>query len=70
MGGRSEREGRVEMYHNRRWGSVCDEQWDDNEAKVACRQLGLLEHGRSKLKIFIFIYCLFFLALVKLLVQP
>ena len=44
-GGRHYREGRVEVCRNQQWGRVCDDEWDENDAAVACRQLGLSEEG-------------------------
>lgn len=49
-------EGRVELCRNGVWGTICDNNWDEYEAAVVCRQLGYQETGEALLTVAFFVY--------------
>ena len=40
--GLSQYEGRVEMYWDSEWKTICNDEWDEMDAVVVCRQLKYL----------------------------
>ena len=43
--GPTKRQGRVEICRNNQWGTVCDDYWGTNDAKVVCNQLNYDANG-------------------------
>lgn len=67
IGGSSSSEGTVLVFHDNKWGSICDHNWDIRDAHVVCRQLGYpralqyvhgsrFGRGRSEF-IFLLLFC-------------
>ena len=38
--GSSSNQGRLEIYHNNQWGTICHDGFDKTDGRTACRQLG------------------------------
>lgn len=32
----------MEILHDVKWGNICDDEWDEEEGRVICKQLGFV----------------------------
>jgi hypothetical protein len=48
----SSNRGRLEVYHNGQWGTVCDDDFSDRDARVFCRSMGLPYASASAIESF------------------
>ena len=43
VNGPTANEGRIEVYYDRQWGTICDDSWNNRDADVLCKQLGYID---------------------------
>ncbi|CAL1526267.1 unnamed protein product [Lymnaea stagnalis] len=50
VGGQHRYMGTVVIYHDGRWGAICDNNWDLRDAKVVCKQLGYTKAVKASVR--------------------
>lgn len=43
--------GRIEVCVGENWGTICDDFWQNQDASVACRQLGFSAYGKPLIRL-------------------
>ena len=56
VGVEAQMSGVVEVFYENEWRSVCDDFWNDEDAQVACRQLGLPSDGECNSHLLSYIF--------------